>query len=240
LIRGRRPQHGHHNHPLRPFYHRMAQKCTLKMDIGPCKGSISRYFYNTTSKKCEEFKYGGCEGNDNNFESNDQCKKECGGESGPAPIKQDKCQIEPFTGPCRGFFRRWFFNKTSQLCEEFIYGGCQKNENNFETKASCMKDCGSVIRDSNEKCSAVPEPGLCKGYFPKYFFNVTSQRCEQFIYGGCGGNENNYESANDCKKSCGGLLVFERDVKPKCQFDMDKGDCRGNIKRFYFNRYFKS
>jgi len=44
---------------------------------------------------------------------------------------------------------------------------------------------------------------MCFGYFPRYFFNETSEQCEAFIYGGCFGNENNFERENDCKARCG-------------------------------------
>lgn len=39
-------------------------------------------------------------------------------------------------------------------------------------------------------------------YIPRYFYNSTSGQCEQFIYGGCGGNKNNFESVNDCQVVC--------------------------------------
>ena len=54
--------------------------CKLSPDPGPCEAAITRYFYNPTSKQCETFIYGGCEGNDNNFQSLLECELECSGE----------------------------------------------------------------------------------------------------------------------------------------------------------------
>lgn len=47
------------------------------MDEGPCRGEIERYFYNTITQKCETFYYGGCQGNENNFKSFQECQKKC-------------------------------------------------------------------------------------------------------------------------------------------------------------------
>lgn len=44
-------------------------------------------------------------------------------------------------GPCRGSFRRWFYNQDSRKCEAFVYGGCQGNGNNFESEDKCEDAC---------------------------------------------------------------------------------------------------
>ncbi|DAA22959.1 TPA: tissue factor pathway inhibitor-like [Bos taurus] len=51
--------------------------CQLPQARGPCKAALLRYFYNSTSNACEPFTYGGCQGNDNNFETTEMCLRIC-------------------------------------------------------------------------------------------------------------------------------------------------------------------
>ncbi|XP_067564360.1 early lactation protein-like isoform X2 [Pseudorca crassidens] len=51
--------------------------CQLPAVRGPCKASLHRYFYNSTSIECEPFTYGGCQGNANNFETTEICVRVC-------------------------------------------------------------------------------------------------------------------------------------------------------------------
>ena len=55
----------------------MTDKCTLQPDTGPCRASIPSYYYNTASGNCEKFIYGGCDGNENRFETAAQCVANC-------------------------------------------------------------------------------------------------------------------------------------------------------------------
>ena len=100
----------------------------------------------------------------------------------------------------------------------FVYGGCEGNQNRFETREKCENACGcgelmgvnvvcigyTASLLTTDRCTLQPDSGLCRAYIPSYFYNITSGNCEQFIYGGCGGNENRFPTAADCAANCSG------------------------------------
>ena len=51
--------------------------CSLDPVIGPCKGSITKFYYSEVSGFCEPFNYGGCGGNSNKFDSKRECMEQC-------------------------------------------------------------------------------------------------------------------------------------------------------------------
>ena len=55
-----------------------ADKCSSQPETGPCKASIPQYFWNTTTRQCEKFIYGGCGGNLNRFPTAVSCRINCG------------------------------------------------------------------------------------------------------------------------------------------------------------------
>nr|P0DN12.1 RecName: Full=U-actitoxin-Avd3k; Short=U-AITX-Avd3k; AltName: Full=AsKC8; Flags: Precursor [Anemonia viridis] len=59
--------------------------CLLPMDVGRCRARHPRYYYNSSSKRCEKFIYGGCRGNANNFITKKECEKVCGVRSRDSP-----------------------------------------------------------------------------------------------------------------------------------------------------------
>ncbi|KAL0161399.1 hypothetical protein M9458_045124, partial [Cirrhinus mrigala] len=44
-------------------------------------------------------------------------------------------------GPCRGALPRWHFNPVTKKCENFVFGGCKENRNNFLSLEECAKAC---------------------------------------------------------------------------------------------------
>ncbi|ESO90599.1 hypothetical protein LOTGIDRAFT_123062, partial [Lottia gigantea] len=53
-----------------------------------------------------------------------------------------------------------------------------------------------------EECGLSMVTGKCRGFFKRYYFNMASRECEPFIFGGCGGNENNFQTLAQCLKRC--------------------------------------
>ena len=62
----------------------------------------------------------------------------------------------------------------------------------------------SYIIIEKNPCHQPPFSGSCHGTYVRYFYNVTSHKCEKFIYGGCYGNENNFFTLHECQEQCSG------------------------------------
>lgn len=54
---------------------------------------------------------------------------------------QDVCKLNSETGPCRALVYRWYYDYNEGVCKQFSYGGCDGNQNNFETQQACESSC---------------------------------------------------------------------------------------------------
>ncbi|XP_007936637.1 eppin [Orycteropus afer afer] len=61
-------------------------------------------------------------------------------------LRQDICKLPKDTGYCMAYFRRWWYDKENNTCSSFIYGGCQGNNNNFQSKTLCQNFCQKEVR----------------------------------------------------------------------------------------------
>ncbi|KAJ8707068.1 hypothetical protein PYW08_011202 [Mythimna loreyi] len=47
-----------------------------------------------------------------------------------------------------------------------------------------------------------PGPVDCLAYMPQYGYDSVTKKCEHFIYGGCGGNDNKFDTKRECEELC--------------------------------------
>ena len=51
-------------------------------------------------------------------------------------------------------------------------------------------------------CDLPKVEGTCRALIPSWYFDARTRDCEQFLYGGCGGNENRFSSKDECRDTC--------------------------------------
>uniref|UniRef100_A0A915KE51 BPTI/Kunitz inhibitor domain-containing protein n=1 Tax=Romanomermis culicivorax TaxID=13658 RepID=A0A915KE51_ROMCU len=209
--------------------------CTEPLAIGTGGAALTRYFYNSLSKKCEFFTYNGLKGNQNNFLNLEECETKC------------KSKLKMF-GVRK--LNRFYFDQNAKRCVPFEYSGAKGNENNFESLELCEMACGEYTNPctgqpatafSNQTvfCStankdvcpvnfwchvgATPQstvccpgatlactvplaPGTGTWRLQRWYYNSDRKICEQFEYFGLGGNQNNFETLDECERICPGNL----------------------------------
>ncbi|KAK3700036.1 hypothetical protein RRG08_052492 [Elysia crispata] len=215
--------------------------CRSPAITGLCKAAFRRYFYDSGSGKCRLFIYGGCGGNGNNFESLAECRAVC------------TCSQPRYSGGsgCVTRSRRqYFYNTDTGSCARLRYSGCAGNSNRFRTASQCRSACALA------KCFLPKETGLCKAAFQRYYYDSDTGRCQKFVWGGCGGNSNNFRSKSTCQSQCASNVSPRPSVtvsatssspdtgkqnqgggnlSPECFLPKIIGLCRAAFHRFYYN-----
>ena len=131
----------------------------MDKDRGSCRNFTVKWFFDMEYGGCSRFWWGGCDGNDNRFASQDDCKAHCVEPEGirmsiasisiPLKLKIDyfittksgACSLPRVSGPCEGNYPSWYHDTLTGSCRQFRYGGCLGNSNRFATKEECAKQC---------------------------------------------------------------------------------------------------
>uniref|UniRef100_A0A1I7RSZ6 Kunitz/Bovine pancreatic trypsin inhibitor domain protein n=1 Tax=Bursaphelenchus xylophilus TaxID=6326 RepID=A0A1I7RSZ6_BURXY len=118
--------------------------CDAEIDAGNCGGSFLRFAFDKETKDCKQFNYGGCGGNGNNFANMKDCRKKCADNVQATTLPEDLCEHPVDVGECSGVFARFAYNQLTNDCQQFTYGGCGGNGNNFPNKAECLSACAKA------------------------------------------------------------------------------------------------
>lgn len=160
-------------------------------------------------------------------------------------LAKDACFKAAETGNCQNYEARWYFDTKEERCRQFYYGGCGGNDNNFVSEDACLGRCerkelpppqpqqpqapaeGELEPFRQEHCLLQSDTGPCRALQPRYFYDSQTGVCDVFGYGGCGGNQNNFQSAEDCENRCG-------NVQNLCGLPAVRGRCQENVTRYYY------
>ena len=66
-----------------------------------------------------------------------------------------------------------------------------------------------------EMCMQPREVGPCTEYVEKYYFNTLLGQCENFYFGGCNPDDNNFDSLYDCQSTCSSLINMTKKTDKK-------------------------
>lgn len=58
-----------------------------------------------------------------------------------------------------------------------------------------------ITVDMSKRCQLKPDPGTCKAYMPRYYFDESEGSCKEFIWGGCEGMVP-FETLESCIEAC--------------------------------------
>uniref|UniRef100_A0A8D9BTP0 Papilin n=1 Tax=Cacopsylla melanoneura TaxID=428564 RepID=A0A8D9BTP0_9HEMI len=193
--------------------------CFLEANPGPCSQQEAAWYFDRNSYRCQSFIYGGCEGNANRFNTEEQCERQCG-EFRAA----DSCNVPVDAGPCKGNFPKFYFDSVTGSCVEFGYGGCQGSANRFSTVQECESVClrqeeilpvGTNLTEAQSAICRLPAAyGSCTENHKRFYYDERRGTCIAFGYSGCGGNLNRFTSAAECLQYCAPQTQNEVDPSP--------------------------
>ena len=118
------------------------------------------------------------------------------------PPRPRFCHEDKVTGPCKGYFPRFYYDEETGLCKKFIYGGCEGNNNNFKTFDECQNVCQASLQRRPKSCYEDKVVGPCRAKILRFYYDDKSGKCQRFFYGGCLGNKNNFRTDLECQKTC--------------------------------------
>ncbi|XP_056351717.1 collagen alpha-3(VI) chain isoform X2 [Oenanthe melanoleuca] len=137
---------------------------------------------------------------------------------GPESDWPDPCLLDFDMGmQCKEYQIVWFFDSKHKFCSQGWYGGCGGNANRFETEAECYNKCLKPSADEKamqqpplEKrlssvldiCRLQKDEGTCRSFVLKWYYDPETKSCARFWYGGCGGNDNRFNTQKECEKLC--------------------------------------
>uniref|UniRef100_A0A158P937 Kunitz/Bovine pancreatic trypsin inhibitor domain protein n=1 Tax=Angiostrongylus cantonensis TaxID=6313 RepID=A0A158P937_ANGCA len=147
-------------------------------------GVSTRYYYNPIDGQCHPFTYNGFLGNFNNFHTQTDCQMFCS--------RLQCTHGNPLT----------IGHSIPQRCDRD--GDCPSTHR-------CTLEYGVCCPSPQTLCTEPLRVGDCKQSIRQFWYNAETRSCESFFYTGCQGNNNRFDSLNECQSYCANISA-----EPRC------------------------
>ncbi|XP_072051372.1 uncharacterized protein [Amphiura filiformis] len=68
--------------------------CLQPIEVGPCEALIPRWAHDNDLGQCVQFNYGGCDGNENNFLTKEECQTKCNVQPSPVAVASNQMVMD--------------------------------------------------------------------------------------------------------------------------------------------------
>ncbi|KFD56213.1 hypothetical protein M514_02991 [Trichuris suis] len=138
-----------------------------------------------------------------------------------ASLDDEVCHENKDPGQCKAAIDRWYYDEDKKECLQFKFGGCGGNGNRFRTKETCESRC-NVATEPKSICHQPKDRGPCHRAMLRWYYDPKHNICRVFLYGGCEGNSNNFETEKQCDQTCGPV----EQTYAKCKPRLDGSPCK--------------
>uniref|UniRef100_A0A3B4XET7 Serine peptidase inhibitor, Kunitz type 1 b n=1 Tax=Seriola lalandi dorsalis TaxID=1841481 RepID=A0A3B4XET7_SERLL len=176
--------------------------CLAPEKVGPCRAMFPRWRYDAAAGVCEQFVFGGCKPNHNNYLSEHECLTACGGVTEVCGSVCRPDQLTCGSGCC--LERSLECDGVKHCSDGSDEGHCNKliflllflSEPDLQSPAEyrCQPDQRSP-----------PHTGPCRASHTRWYYDPLNRKCHHFTFGGCDGNDNNFEEEDKCSDTCAGV-----------------------------------
>ncbi|KAG7233565.1 hypothetical protein INR49_006840 [Caranx melampygus] len=195
--------------------------CLAPVKVGPCRAAFPRWRYEATTGDCEQFVFGGCKQNHNNYLSHKECVSACRGVTATA----ERGAALPLTEVCGSTCRPDQLTCDSGCCLDRTLecdgvkhcsdGSDEEHCNQLNQTFSRLLSID--VNQTKARCTEPPRTGPCRASFTRWYYDPLDGECHRFTFGGCDGNDNNFEEEDKCSNTCAG--VTDRHVFSRGMFD---------------------
>ncbi|GMS79468.1 hypothetical protein PENTCL1PPCAC_1643 [Pristionchus entomophagus] len=197
--------------------------CGQPQDQGKqCAGTSYKlmWYYDTAEGRCSQFWYGGCEGNDNKFPTQELCENVC-----IEPPAKGRCYLPKVEGPqhCNSLEPRYYYDAETKICKAFWWRGCMGNSNNFPDWAACSSFCSDVDRADATTTTTTPAPAPVPTAAPF----VPPQDPAFEIKNADDGSRGQAAPPHDPNAP--------RTMEDVCRLQPDAGPCNNDEEKFFYN-----